>query len=145
MLTYDGNSNLEKQKATVSGTCPLVLGHARREVNCVYTNWIAWSTALGDPTLAYTKYGNSSSNYGYTDYIMGPDEAPAEQVDYDGSGSFLDANYYYQDLSGNTRALIDTTGSLSATYNYPAWGGHDGLGQWAYERYAATNCRPVYR
>jgi len=89
-------------------------------LSCLYTDQLTWSTALGDPTLASTHTWSSSLDLGTTDYVMGPDGSPVEQLTTVGSSTTPE--WYYADFQGNTRVLMDASGSPQVTYNYPAWG-----------------------
>ncbi len=79
---------------------------------------LTWNTALGSPTLATLNPNNGS----HTNFLYGPEGEPLEQIWYNTSGVVQPAEYYYQDLAGNTRELIDQSGSVQASYNYPPYG-----------------------
>jgi len=130
-MLYDGNGLLQQEKETIPGPCPaIVKGAVKRHVpapttaspslSCLYTDQLTWSTALGDPTLASTHTWSSSLDLGTTDYVMGPDGSPVEQLTT--SGTSATPEWYYADFQGNTRVLMDASGSPQVTYNYPAWG-----------------------
>ncbi|MFC1415369.1 RHS repeat-associated core domain-containing protein [Streptacidiphilus cavernicola] len=53
---------------------------------------------------------------GTTSYLYGPDNAPIEQVGPTGT------QWYFHDDVGSTRALLDSTGAVSAAYGYDAYG-----------------------
>jgi len=130
-ILYDGNGLLQQEKETIPGPCPaIVKGAVKRHapapmtaspsLSCLYTDQLTWSTALGDPTLASTHTWSSSLDLGTTDYVMGPDGSPVEQLTT--LGTSTTPEWYYADFQGNTRVLMDARGSPQVTYNYPAWG-----------------------
>ena len=130
-MLYDGNGLLQQEKETIPGPCPaIVKGAVKRHapapttaspsLSCLYTDQLTWSTALGDPTLASTHTWSSSLDLGTTDYVMGPDGQPVEQLTT--LGTSTTPEWYYADFQGNTRVLMDASGSPQVTYNYPAWG-----------------------
>jgi RHS repeat-associated protein len=92
--------------------------HARRGSLPTLTVNLTWNAALGQPALATLNYNDGA----YTNFIYGPTGAPLEQIWYNTSGVVQPAEYYYQDLSGNTRELIDQSATVQATYNYPPYG-----------------------
>jgi RHS repeat-associated protein len=58
---------------------------------------------------------------GATSYIYGPDQLPLEQISATGTVS-----YYHHDQLGSTRALTDSNGHPTNTYNYDAYGNLQG-------------------
>ena len=81
---------------------------------------LTWSTAGGGvPSLAvWTDDANGSTQH--NDFIDGPDGLPLEQVNI--NGSTTTADWYYQDPSGNTRVLLDSSGNVDQSYNYDDYG-----------------------
>lgn len=57
---------------------------------------------------------------GSTRYVTGPDGLPIEQITSDGRGSQV--LYYLRDQLGSTRALLDGSGNMQATYTYDPYG-----------------------
>ncbi|MGL5866613.1 MAG: RHS repeat-associated core domain-containing protein [Dermatophilaceae bacterium] len=56
---------------------------------------------------------------GERDYIYGPDGLPLQHLT---SSSGANPAWYVSDHNGNTRALADATGAVTATYTYTAYG-----------------------
>lgn len=54
---------------------------------------------------------------GTTSFIYGPDGLPIEQID--GTGA---ASYFFHDQLGSTKALLDQSGTVAATFTYDAYG-----------------------
>ncbi|MFC1439658.1 RHS repeat-associated core domain-containing protein [Streptacidiphilus sp. N1-10] len=53
---------------------------------------------------------------GTASYLYGPSGAPIEQI------AATASQWYFSDATGSTRALLDTDGSIGATYAYDAYG-----------------------
>jgi RHS repeat-associated protein len=87
-------------------------------LSCNFQEDLTWNTALGTPTLAVDHEYATGVDEGWTDYIMGPEGLPIEQLS-DGNSS---PEWYYADIQGNTRALADSTGAVLGTENYPPYG-----------------------
>ena len=79
------------------------------------------STIISGTTAAYTWDQSGSLPLlllaGTTSYIDGPDGHPIEQID--GSGN---VSYYLYDQLGNLRGLVNTSGSVTNSYAYDAYG-----------------------
>jgi RHS repeat-associated protein len=73
---------------------------------------------MGTPTLAVSHDYATGVDEGYTDYIMGPQGLPIEDLVF-GTGT---PQWYYQDIQGNTRVLLNSTGGLIGSQNYPPFG-----------------------
>lgn len=126
--TYDGLGD-RRTITTSAGTTTLAYDQLGR------------MTAYGSTTYAYNgdglrtskKTGNKTEAFtwglsyqgpvppvlvdGSTSYVYGPDGLPLEQI----NGTTV--LYYFHDQLGSTRALTSSTGSVSATYTYKAYGG----------------------
>ncbi len=134
-MSCDGNGELEKTKQTEPTTCPTIHGSpirvdaVRHRVRhhlgtCVYTTHLTWNTALGGvPTLASEYTSSTGTDFGHTDFIMGPNGEPVEQVYVDTGGAGAQTpDWYYPDFQGNTRKLMNKTAVVNATYNEPPYG-----------------------
>jgi RHS repeat-associated protein len=72
------------------------------------TQQFGWDTNESIPELL----GDGSATY-----IYGPDGLPIEQITSGGQVS-----YYFHDSLGSTRLLLDSTGTIAASYSYGAYG-----------------------
>lgn len=85
------------------------------------TTRFTWDLAEGLPLLL----AESTSDAAIT-YVYGPGRLPIEQVNADGSVTYL-----HHDQLGSTRLLTDNAGSVTGTYSYDAYGNttsHTGTG-----------------
>jgi RHS repeat-associated protein len=87
-------------------------------MNCADKSALTWNTALGTPTLAVDHQYRNGTDEGYTDFIMGPTGLPLEQVDFSPAVPL----WYYPDLQGNTRVLMNASGAVTTTCNPPPYG-----------------------
>jgi len=143
-FSYDGNGLLQQtlyktpgsvcpsipqggSSATPWTPVPSISNRPRKDSSpgyCTDETNLVWNTALGTPTLAVDQQYATGVDEGHTDYLMGPQGLPVEQLAVaagggKGSGTPL---YYYQDLQGNTGALEDGTGAVVNVQNYPPYG-----------------------
>jgi RHS repeat-associated protein len=72
------------------------------------TSRYTWNITISIPEIT-----SDSAN----DYIYGPEGLPIEQISTNGTSS-----YYLHDAIGSTRALLSSSGTLAATFNYTAYG-----------------------
>jgi RHS repeat-associated protein len=70
-----------------------------------------WDTRAGVPQLL---------SDGSNDYLYGPNGLPLEQVTAGG------IDFYFHDRMGSTRALVNSSGGMVATFSYDAYGGLSG-------------------
>lgn len=138
-FTYDGNGELQQTKvqwqqnsctysptAEPIGLSGLPLTGIRPEVlstpYCTDESDLTWSTALGDPNLAVVQSVQTGMDQGHTDYVMGPDGQPVEQLSVSAGGGSSTPEWYYLDFQGNSRVLEDASGSVQSSENYPPFG-----------------------
>ena len=134
--TYDGSGELEMtaQGGTTSvptsgtpGGIPGVKRHrARRAVTPYLQQQLAWNTALGGNPDARLRQPDhqlrDAVTAQHTDFIMGPNAEPVEQVVVDTSSRTTTPDWYYGGFQGNTRVLMGKTGSMDGNENENPFG-----------------------
>jgi RHS repeat-associated protein len=127
-----GSAVVTADKFTYTGAASGIRARARLRADATpVTNTVASYTYNGDglrmsettgaETLAFT-WDTSQAipqviSDGSNSYIYGPGGLPIEQIDTSG-----DASYYFHDSSGSTRALLDSSGAIGATFTYTPYG-----------------------
>lgn len=104
-ITVDilGYYTAPQSTATYNGEGLLAATHAGGQ-----TTSLTWNSIASTPQLL---------NDGTSSYVWGPDGAPLEQIDANGT-----TTYFFHDQQGSTRVLTAQTGAVSGTYSYDAFG-----------------------
>jgi RHS repeat-associated protein len=116
--TYNWSQNNQLTAVTPSTGNPTTYGYdanglLQTETTGATTTQYAWDTQADLPLLL-----SDGTNY----YIYGIGSSPIEQINAAAGAT----SYLLSDQSGSTRAITNTTGTITATYTYDAWGNQTG-------------------